>query len=250
MKRNIRILLPILACLFLFSCELDNYDAPNSSIFGKIIDQDGEAVQSDASGQGVTITYIEKGDFTSPVRQAMRLMTDGTYRNDAVFSGTYDIVIRDANFLNIDTLKNYVINPGKNELDFTVQPYIKITNLKLEKVDNKVVAKFNLKTLGNNATRVDRIQLFAYLDKVVGFGAKFTTVPSTAGLLVLNKAPGIDEEFMLDLDLSTQGDTFSKYPTSTQFWFRVGALVVKADASAGSNPKWNYSEPVQIAVNQ
>lgn len=250
MKRNIRILLQIVACLFLFSCELDNYDAPNSSIFGKIVDQDGEAVQSDATAQGVTITYIEQGDFTSPIKQTMRLTTDGTYRNDAVFSGTYDIVIRDANFVNTDTLKNYIINPGQNELNFTVQPYIKITDLNLEKVGTKVVAKFKLKTLGNNVTRVERIQLFAYLDKVVGFGAKFTTVPATAGLLVLNKAPGINEEFRLELDLSTQGDTFSKYPTSTQFWFRVGALVVKADASAGSNPKWNYSVPVQLAVNQ
>lgn len=250
MKRNIRILLQIFACLFLSSCELDNYDAPDSSIFGKIIDQDGDALQSDASAQGVTITYIEQGDFTSPVKQALRLKTDGTYRNDAVFSGTYNIVIRDANFVNTDTLKNYIIKPGQNELDFTVQPYVTITNLNLEKVGNKVVAKFKLKTLGNNATRVERIQLFAYLDRIVGFGAKFTTVPANAGLLVLNKAPGINDEFTLELDLSTQGNTFSKYPTSTQFWFRVGALVVKADASAGSNPKWNYSVPVQIAVNQ
>jgi len=249
MKRNIFLILPFICFLF-FSCELDNYDGPDAAIFGKIIDQDGEAVQSDPSNQGVSITYIENGDFASPEKQSMRLMTDGTYRNDLVFSGTYDIVIRDANFLDTDTLKNYVIKPGDNELNFAVQPYVKITNLNIAKTGSSVVAKFKLKTLGNNVTRVDKIQLFAYLDKIVGFGTKFTTVPSTAGLITLTRAPGLEEEFTLDLDLSKQGDTFSKYPTSTKFWFRVGALVLKADASVGSNPKWNYSEPVQLAVNE
>ena len=82
-----------------YSCKLDNYDAPSATIYGKIVDANGEAVQSDISGLGVKITYIEQGNFESPQKQSMGLKGDGTYRNNMMFPGTYDFFIKDANFL-------------------------------------------------------------------------------------------------------------------------------------------------------
>lgn len=249
MKKHITILYLLSFILIFSACEVDNYDPPAATIFGKITDQDGEPVQSDPTGQGVKIIYIQQGDFTSPDKQGINLKTDGTFEKGLIFPGVYDVVIRDANFLNIDTVKNFVVTNGRNQLDFSVQPYIKVTNLNISKNGTMVTARFKLKTIGSNVVGVDKIQLFSYLDKLVGFGAKFSMTPSTAGSLTLNRVPGVAEEFTLSFDLALQGDTFSKYPTATKFWFRVGALVRKADASPGSNPKWNYSEPVQLAIN-
>lgn len=249
MNKKIFYLAILSFALIISSCKLDNYESPSSSVYGKIIDQDGKPVQSDPSGQGVKIIYIEKGDFASPDKQSMNLKADGTFTKGLIFPGTYDVVIRDANFPNLDTLKNFVVNDGANELNFSVQPYVYVTNLTIAKAGTLINAKFNLKTIGSNVAGVERVQLFSYIDPIVGFGAKFSTQPSTAGLLVLNKVPLTTETFTLSIDLALQGNTFTKYPTSTKFWFRVGALVRKSDASTGSNPKWNYSEPVQLSIN-
>jgi len=237
----------LIIILFAASCKIDNYAPPQASIFGKIVDQDGETVQSDVSAQGTKIIYIEKGNFTSPERQSITPKIDGTYEKGMLFAGKYDIALRDCNFRNLDTIKNFEIKEGRNELNFIVQPYIKVTDLTIVKNGNFVVAKFKLKTPGSTNTRVAQTQLFSYIDKVVSVGTRFTTQPATAGLLNLNRVPGTNEEFTLQIDLSLQSNTFSKYPSSTKFWFRVGALVVTADATG--TPKWNYSEPIQLALN-
>ncbi|WP_304064451.1 DUF3823 domain-containing protein [Pedobacter glucosidilyticus] len=247
MNKKIFNLILLAVVMMVSSCEIDNYDQPEAIIFGRIIDQDGENVQSDVSAQGTKIIYFEKGNFAAPERQAITPRIDGTYERGLIFPGFYDIVVRDANFRNLDTLKNYEIKAGRNELNFTVQPYIKVRDLSIVKNGNLIVAKFKLSTPGSTTTRVASTQLFSYIDKVVSIGTRFATQPTNAGLLALNRIPGADEEFTLQIDLSLQGNLFSKYPTATKFWFRVGAVVVTADATG--TPKWNYSEPIQLAIN-
>jgi hypothetical protein len=230
-----------LAC----SCnKLDNYDAPSASIHGKIVDPDGNAVQSDISGSGVKITYIEQGSFQSPDKQSMGLKGDGTYRNDLMFPGTYSFFIQDANFLNVDSMKNFVVKKGDNELNFTVVPYIKINTISIAQTGTNVIAKFTMKTLNDNLMKVDQVQLFAHIDPVVSFGSKIAVSPAVS----LKRAVGLTEVFTLQIDLSNQSNNFTKYPTGTKFWFRIGGIVLKSDASPGSNPKWNYSEPVQLSL--
>jgi spore maturation protein CgeB len=230
--------------LFTFSCKLDNYAPPSASVFGKIVDSTGTAIQSDISGSGVKITYIEMGDFASPTKQSMGLKGDGTYRNDMMFPGIYNFFIQDANFMNIDTVKNFIVKKGDNEINYIVQPYIKVNVTSIVQVGTMVVATFTMKTLRNNLINVDQVQLFSHIDPVVSFGSKI--VNSTA--LSLKRVVGAAEVFTLQIDLSQQSNNFTKYPTETKFWFRVGALVVKTDASVGSTPKWNYSAPIQLSL--
>lgn len=243
MKKKILFLFSIITVLT-YSCKIDNYDPPTAHLFGKIVDTDGNPVQSDISNSGVKITYIEKGNFSSPQKQSITLKRDGTYRNNMMFAGTYDVFIKDANFLDVDTVKNMVVKAGDNELNFTVQPYIKIQVDSMKQVGTMVIAYFKMQTLYNNLAKVAQIQLFSYLDPVVSFGATMASSPATT----LNRVVGANEEFTLQIDLSKQSNTFTKYPTGTKFWFRVGAMVMKSDASAGSTPKWNYAEPVQMSL--
>lgn len=243
MKKKILFLFSIIFILT-YSCKLDNYDAPSAQVHGQIVDTDGAAVQSDISNSGVKITFIEKGNFASPQKQSMGLKGDGTFRNNMLFPGTYDFIIKDANFLDVDTVKNFVVKAGDNELNFTVQPYIKVNVTSLTQVGTNVVAKCKLQTLYNNLAKVAQVQLFSYLDPVVSFGATMASSPA----ITLNRVVGVDEEFTMQIDLSKQSNTFTKYPTGTKFWFRVGAIVMKSDASAGSTPKWNYAAPMQMSL--
>lgn len=254
MKNFIHYIFLIVSALALVSCELDNYDGPDAQIHGKIVDRDGNLIPSDATWSGVKIHYYEQGDFTSPVKQALGLKPDGTYRNDMMFSGTYDFIITDANFAQIDTIFNYEVKPGDNTLDFTVDPYVTIKDLSVTQEGTNVIARFKMETIGNNTGKVDQIQLFAYLDKIVSIGAMFSLSPNNVAVKTIGRAPDPDEEFVLSFDLSNQGNTFSKYPTDTPFCFRVGALIDKWSASPASptaspNPKWNYSNVVSMKLN-
>ena len=243
MKSLFYLLLSIVL-LFSFSCKLDNYAMPSAAVFGTIADSTGTGVQSDISGSGVKITYMQQGNYTSPTKQSMGLKGDGTYRNNMMFPGVYNFFIKDANFVNIDTVKNFVIKNGDNEINYIVQPYIKFNVTSITQVGTMVIATFTMKTLHNNLTRVNQVQLFSHIDPVVSFGSNL--VKSAA--LTLNRVVGATEVFTLQIDLSQQSNNYTKYPTATKFWFRVGALVVTADASAGSVPKWNYAAPVQLAL--
>lgn len=252
MKRFVYILFSILMLGALSSCELDNYEGPDAQIHGKIVDKDGNPVYSDATSSGVKIFYYEQGDFTSPLKQSMGLKPDGTYRNDMLFSGVYDFIITDANFVQIDTVKNFTVAPGDNELNFVVEPYVTIKDLTIEQDEYNVVARFKLNTVGNNTGKVGTIQLFAYLDGIVSYGATFSLTPEPSK--VLGKAPNPEKTEVLRIDLTKQGNTFSKYPTETPFCFRVGALIDEGSATAATAtskpaPKWNYSEVVRLKLN-
>lgn len=233
------------------SCQLDNYDGPDAQIHGKIVDKYGNPVQSDATSSGVKIFYYEHGDFKSPVKQSMGLRPDGTYRNNLFFSGVYDFIITDANFVQIDTVKNFRIKPGDNELNFTVEPYVTIKDLKIEQDEYNVVARFKLNSVGDNTGKVSTIQLFAYLDGIVSYGATFSLTPEPSK--VLGKKPNPEKEEVLRIDLTKQGNTFARYPTETPFCFRVGALIDAGSATAATAtgkpaPKWNYSEVVRLKL--
>lgn len=251
MKRFVYILLSILMLGAASSCQLDNYDGPDAQIHGKIVDKDGNPVPSDATSSGVKIFYYEHGDFTSPLKQSMGLKPDGTYRNNMLFSGVYDFIITDANFVQIDTVKNFRIKPGDNELNFVVEPYVTIKDLTIEQDEYNVVARFKLNSVGNNTGKISTIQLFAYLDGIVSYGATFSLTPEPAK--VLGKAPNPEKEEVLRIDLTKQGETFSRYPSDTPFCFRVGALIDETSATAASAtgkpaPKWNYSQVVRLKL--
>ena len=127
MKTIIRYLFfPLMLSMFFYACELDNYDYPDASITGRIIDSEtNELVQSDLIN-GTTIKLIEHGyDPVSP--QYLRVKSDGTYANTLLFSNTYTIQPDLRNFVQIDEQE---VEIGKNTtLDFIVTPYLRINNI-------------------------------------------------------------------------------------------------------------------------
>ena len=86
-----KILLLISCCLFaLTSCEIDNYEAPNASIHGSIIDgKTGELVGMDVQ-EGGELKVVELG-FEFPLDHRWSILYTGVFRNVLVFAATYDI---------------------------------------------------------------------------------------------------------------------------------------------------------------
>ncbi|MDD3995094.1 MAG: DUF3823 domain-containing protein [Proteiniphilum sp.] len=231
MKKVLFIIVVILA--FFTSCELDNYDAPNAKIFGKIIDSEtGEPIQQEIL-EGSRIDYIELGDFANPPTQQMRFKTDGSFRNDLMFAGKYHIQARRGNFfiLPADT----IIVKGETEYNIVTEPYIRIKNVSYAIEGRDMVASFQLEQVADYP--VKSIAIFADLNPNVS-----QSLRKLANVAEINKNVSPDETFTLKMKLDPFMDIIPDGKPS--FYFRVGALI-----SGMPEAKYNYSEPKKIEID-
>jgi len=119
------------------SKKLDNYAAPDQTLYGRIIDAGtGENVQSEVSGENGTGTRIELLELSwsdNPTPLYLATKQDGTYTNTKIFSGHYNILADGAFVPLVQTGVNPVdksqtvdIQGGSTEVDFTVEPFLRI----------------------------------------------------------------------------------------------------------------------------
>lgn len=92
MKKTIYSILFVASVLASSSCmKVDNFDAPEAHVTGRIIDSTtGENILADQGECRVRIW--EKSFSLNPANQDIPVKQDGTYNNSKLFSGTYDVV--------------------------------------------------------------------------------------------------------------------------------------------------------------
>lgn len=231
MKKVLFIIVVLLASFT--SCQLDNYDAPNAKIHGKIIDSEtGEAIQQEIL-EGSRIDYIELGDFQNPPTQQMRFKTDGSYRNDLMFSGKYHIQARRGNFFILppDTIEV----KGETEYNFVTEPYIRIKNVSYAIEGREVVASFQIEQVADNPVKA--IALFADINPNVS-----QSLRKVANIAEINTMVDPEKVFTLKMKIDPFMDIIPEgKPT---FYFRLGALI-----SGIPEAKYNYSEPEGIQID-
>lgn len=219
----------ILFALFVSACDLDNYDSPNASFFGAIIDEDtGQPILQDLI-QGSEIDIVELG-FETTTTQVLRFKTDGTFRNDAMFAGTYTVRPNRGNFFLLP--EETIDIKGKTEHTFRTKPYIRIkdVDISFDEKRGKVNASFKLERLSDNA--VDKVVLLTDLNPNVAMGMRTQTV-------TVNVARKVDADEVMTVSMPTMDLTSGK-----DYYFRVGAL------TAGiSQAKHNYCEAVRLHID-
>lgn len=222
----------VVSSVLLTSCELDNYDGPDSVIYGGIYDAEtNELVRQDLI-DGAQIEYVEQG-FKNPITQYLILKNEGTFRNKLMFSGTYTMQLVRGNFVPLDKIEQKV--NGDTKIDFVVQPYIRIKNTKIEKNGNIVTATFNLEqTVPNN---IVKIGVYFHPQPTVGA----TCYVGTPVEKTINAVAVPNQEYKIDVDVTSySGDLVA----GKQYYFIVGALIDAAQVQA----KPNYSAPVRIGI--
>ncbi len=120
------------AALISASCmEIDNFDAPDAKISGKLIDvTTGQPMLLD---HGTThIRIWEKSYSLNPTPQDLAVKEDGTYNNTKLFAGTYDMLPNDGAFWPCDTTYNVPIGKKGTVQDFEVTPYLHVVDFKTE----------------------------------------------------------------------------------------------------------------------
>jgi hypothetical protein len=182
--------------------ELDNYDAPSETLKGKVVDAaTGDPVLTDQGSEGirVRITELSYGDNVEH-NPDFYCMPDGTYRNTKIFKGNYNIRV-DGPFIPIvrETSDGVPIADesittdikGVTEVDFKVQPFLKVEIVGVPQVsDGKVTAnvkvtravsaaefKSKVEPMGDyddSYTNITDIQLFVSYSSSVGYRARDT----------------------------------------------------------------------------
>ena len=241
MKKAFLLIIYALGLTTMFSsCEKDNMPGPNAIVYGTIKDKvTGKPVETELIN-GSSIEAFELG-YPTQVLQRWLIKNDGQYRNNLVFAANYDFQLRNNNFFPISLL-NYSIKPGENQLDFTVDPYLRVNNCKIvhDPTGKKVTATFNLEAGGPNV-RVRAVRLYAFSDIYVGEATKF----GITGASVISYAPSktVDNGLItLTIDLAASANLF---PAGRDYFFRVGAL---ADLAGVGTIRHNYAPNVKITL--
>lgn len=132
MRKILNLLALLTLTVGFVSCETDNYDAPESGIAGTIYTPDGNPMQVGAGKTSMQIKIVErsfaKDASTVVTPQYLNLRQEGTYTNDKLFAGTYEVLPIEGAFYPLDEeteMKTVTLSGGKiTTQDFTVIPYL------------------------------------------------------------------------------------------------------------------------------
>lgn len=238
----------ISAACMMVSCELDNFDGPDAQVYGAVIDAEtDELIQQEigTSGDAASVQVIEYGYAIRKVQQ-WKLMLNGEYRNNLVFSGTYDIIMNNGNFVKLDTIKGYQFHKGENKLDFRVIPNIRIKEASVKKVDNAIAATCKLQ-YGHGTGKVEKIALFAQSDKNPSNSFNLAHVEANIegdDVNFENNSLNATKVFTLILDLNS--DEGKKLKAGQKYFFRIGAL--PKNLGEGIQAKYNYSSVFEVQL--
>lgn len=226
---------------FFPSCKIDNFQGPDATFFGAIKDSVGGGLVETELINGSAIEAFELG-YSTQVSQKWLIKNSGEFRNNLVFSNTYDIYLRNSNFFPY-TVPGLKINPGDNQHDFQVVPYIRIKNcsIVLDRTSNKVTATFSLEA-GKPSVKVKSVRLYAFSDIYVGDNIKFSTAGTTFSQSFSTSKVIDSTVYTLSIDLAANTALF---PAGRNYYFRVGAM---ADVSGVGTIRMNYAPNVKIPL--
>ncbi|MDR1121557.1 MAG: DUF3823 domain-containing protein [Dysgonamonadaceae bacterium] len=131
MKSILKIAFAIASITCFYACELDNYDAPDAQISGRIIDPSGNLLRTEPGGSNMRIKMEELSWATADTSIAitptyLNVKIDGTYTNTKIFSGQYRMTPVEGAFYPCDPEGEVITIAGSVQQDFVVIPYLDV----------------------------------------------------------------------------------------------------------------------------
>jgi len=156
-----------IAAFVLSSCGLDNYDAPQSRLHGKIT-YNGETLGLRGTGEAVRLQLYQDG---YELRDNIQVFVgqDGTFEA-LLFDGEYKLVTRNQNGPWVNTRDTIVVNlKGSTEVEVKVTPFFTISNETITLNGSVLNASLNVNKIVSTAD-IDYVTLMvsktAFVDDV------------------------------------------------------------------------------------
>ena len=242
MKKITYILLGM-TLLVLSSCyKKDNWAAPDAHISGSVMDFYTKKTLL-ASQNDWSIRIWERSWTGSvPVNQTIPVKQDGTYNNDKMFAGTYDMLPFGGPFWpTTDTAKNVVFTKDGVQQNFIVTPYLQVTDLTTSLSGTDLTLTCRLKAPKRvGLPNVVEVRPFISLIDFVGESNFINIAEYNNRKITINKS-WIDENGDVD---TSKLYTIGPLPVKSGYTYnvRVGANVNDAYR------KYNYSEIKVVVV--
>jgi hypothetical protein len=219
MKHYRFIFLFMIVAFTVTSCGLDNYDAPQSRLQGKIT-YNGEELGLRGTGEAVQLQLYQDG---YQLRDYIRVYVgqDGSFEA-LLFDGVYKLVTRDKNGPWVNNRDTIVVNlKGSADVEVPVTPYFTISNELISLSGNVLNATFNVNKIVSTAN-IDYVTLLisktSFVDDVTYIARKDFR----------NQLPG---SLNLSMDLSDN----TSVPAAKALFARVGVRAVGADQAIYSD---------------
>jgi len=156
MNKYTYIFLIMMAAFVLTSCGLDNYDAPQSRLHGRIT-YNGETLGLRGTGEAVRLQLYQDG---YELRDNIQVFVgqDGTFEA-MLFDGEYKLVTRNQNGPWVNTRDTIVVNlKGSTEVEVKVTPFFTISNETITLNGSVLNASFNVNKIVSTAN-IDYVTL-------------------------------------------------------------------------------------------
>jgi hypothetical protein len=156
MKNIIRFSSAAILLLVLAACGKDNYDAPDSTLTGRLV-YNGATIQVRGTGEAVQLQLYQRGwQKSDPV--SVYVTQDGTF-TASLFDGTYYLVTRDNNGPWVNTRDTVTVNlNGTASIDVNVTPYFTISGENLSISGNTLNASLTITQIVSTA-RLEKVYL-------------------------------------------------------------------------------------------
>ncbi len=247
--------------------EIDNYDAPSETLRGRVIDAaTGEPVLTDQGSEGIRVRLEETSWEGNVTPQDFNCRPDGTFQNTKLFEADYNVRV-DGPFIPIvrlspdgtvlqDDSQNVHIK-GVTELEFKVQPFLKVEFVGLPTVDDgqitakvrvsRAVSKEDFKAaiepMGNwkdEYSNVTDIQLFVSYSSSVGYRARDEVWSSSI------EYNGADFEPLLGTEITIKSNVDrERIPSGRHVFIRAASRI---NYETAGYKRWNYSEPLEVII--
>lgn len=221
-------LFSICAILSFQACELDNYERPNATLTGKIIDAEtNESVPTQYKDGTRMRLYEYYKDGWSVQPNDFWVRQDGSFENKAIFAGKYRVLAEGA-FHPIEPIEMDI--SGSKTLDIKVKPYARLT------IEAKPVA--GGVTLNTKVTRTASSPKITDLVFLVG-----KTPYVDKSTFIAREEQSVKELQDSDFDQSISATVISNdLKKGNTYYVRVGALATNAANH------YNYSEVVEVVI--
>lgn len=240
MKNILYIVLAVLMMSVTSCMEVDNWAEPNVRAHGRIIDSyTGENLLTAQGDWGIRI-WERTWTQSAPTSQSLNVMQDGSYNNNKLFAGTYDMLPYGGPFWPVDTIQDVSFN-GTTELNFTVTPYLILDGFEASLNGLKLTLTCQLRApIREGLPNLLEVKPFLSLSQFCG-ATNFIDLADYS-----NKRLQINQSWV---------DKYGDVETSSVI--HIGPLPVKAGYTYyvrlganvnDANRKYNYSEIIKIVV--
>jgi hypothetical protein len=216
-------------CIACFSgCDLDNYDAPDATLTGRLLDSETNEAMPTQTPNGARIRIYEfyKNEWSLQPYDFW-VKQDGSFENKSVFAGKYKITAEGA-FAAFDPIETDI--SGTKNLDVKVTPYLRLSIHATPGAGGEVT----LSTQVSRSANAPKIRTITFVCAKTPYADKNTFV----------KKSDIDVNSVDDDEIvsKTYSVTLTGLAPNTTYYARVGAF---AD-NPGSH--YNYSQIVEVKL--